>query len=337
MVAMRVSDVVVTRVRERTTPVPAPAGQQVAWDARATMTYRLAGYDTTPRTFELNLTLWADPAHPASVRITASDPVDRPQPWDLDGLVVRRTSEALVLAAGSGPRVDEVLSRARAAHDRVAAVWGRVPPAVWVAPATDRDAARLLGRTASELDGVAAATDGPLVAGERAGADRIVIVPGAWTSLQPAGRAVVMTHELTHVAVRASTTREVPLWLSEGFAELVAWRPVELPERSVAGEAIDSVRSGLPRELPRDRDFDPAIGRLPVAYGLSLIALRTLDDRYGTAAVVRFYRAAAGGLDLPTVLLGDAEAVTDRALSEVLHSHRGALVRAWQARLRSLL
>ena len=338
MVAMRVIDVAVTNVRERTAPVPSLAGRPVDWDVRASLTYRLRGFDTAPRSFELDLTLRADPSRPAAVTIVASEPVERPQPWDLDHLVVRRTADVLVFAVGTRSKVAEVLSRARKARARVAAVWGRVPPAVWVAPATDGDAARLLGRATSGVSGVAAATDGPLTPGEPAGADRVVIVPGAWRSLRPAGRDVVMTHELTHVAVRASTTREVPLWLSEGFAELVAWRSVDLPERTVTGEALDAVRTdGIPRTLPPDREFDPDTARLPVSYGLSLLALRTLADRYGTAAVVRLYRAAAGGLDVPTSLLGDAEAVTDRALTEALRTDRGTLVRAWQSRIRSLL
>jgi hypothetical protein len=338
MVAMRAGDVAVAAVRERSAPVPAPRGTKVDWDVRVTSTYRLQGFDTAPRTFDLDLTVRADPADPAGVTVVATLPADRPQPWDLAGLVVRRTDRALVLGVGSATRMAEVQRRAVAAGARVAAVWGRSRPAVWVAPATDADAARLLGRQVSDLEGVAAATDGPLVAGSPAGADRIVVVPGPWDSLRPAGRDVVMTHELTHATVRSSTTRPVPLWLSEGFAELVGYRAVDLPEATAVAPALDAVRAdGLPQSLPADTAFDPSTGRLPVAYGQSLLVLRTLADRYGTAGVVRFYRAAAGGLAVPTDLVGDPEAVADRALRAELRTDRAALVRAWQARLRALL
>jgi hypothetical protein len=337
MVAMRVTDVNVTDVRERTQPASTRVGRPVDWGVRAALTYRLDGFDSAPRTFELDLTLRADPARPDRVELVASEPGDRPQPWDLDGLTVRRTTDTLVLGVGPASRVDEVLRRAQDARRWVGAVWGRVPPAVWVAPRTDADAARLLGRSPTGLEGVAAATDGPLEPGRNAGADRIVVVPGAWQSVRPAGRDVVMAHELTHVAVRSSTTREVPLWLAEGFAELVAWRSVDLPERSIVADALDAVRSdGIPSGLPTDEDFDPATGSLPVAYGFGLLAVRTLADRYGTDAVVRLYRDAAGGLDVPTDSLGDPEAVIDRALAEVLHTDREHVVRAWQARLRAL-
>ena len=338
MRAMGAGDLRLVLARETTAPVPAPRGTQVEWDVKASLTYRLLGFDTSPRSFDLDLTFKADPARPADLVITASAPSGRPQPWDLPGLVVRRAATSLVLAVGTGDRVEEVVRRARTAEARVAAVWGEARPAVWVAPSTDADAARLLGRSADDLAGVAAATDGPLTPGEHAGADRIVLVPGAWSSLRPDGRDVVMTHELTHATVRASTTRSVPVWLSEGFAELVAYQPVDLPEATVVAPALERVRSsGLPQALPADADFDPGTHALPAAYGLSLLALRTLADRYGMPAVVRLYRAAAGGRVPPSSQLDDREAAVDDALSSVMGSTRSALLQAWQARTRDLL
>lgn len=338
MTRMGAGDFLVTGVRETTPPVPAPRGEAVEWDVRASLTYRLGGFDTTPRAFDLDLTVKADPGAPTRAVLSGSSPSDRPQPWDLVGLVVRRTPTSLVLAVGDPSRVDEVVQRARTAAARVAAVWGVARQAVWVAPATDADAARLLGRTVDGLQGVAAATDGPLTPGQHAGADRIVLVPDAWSSLRPEGRDVVMTHELTHVTVRASTTRAVPVWLSEGFAELVAYQSVHLPEATIVAPALQQVRSaGLPQALPADADFEPGTGSLAAAYGLSLLALRTLADAHGTQAVVRLYRAAAGGLVVPTARLDDREAALDDALATVVHTSRTTLVNAWQARIRQLL
>ena len=338
MTRMAVGSVRLVGVRETTAPVPAARGTAVAWDVRASLTYRLRGFDSGQRSFDLDLTLKADPSNPSGLLITASSPSGRPQPWDLTGLVVRRSDTALVLAVGDDERVEEVVRRARTAASRVAAVWDGVRPAVWIAPATDADAARLLGRAADDLSGVAAATDGPLTPGERAGADRIVLVPGAWSSLRPDGRDVVMTHELTHATVRASTTRAVPVWLSEGFAELVAYEPIDLPEATVVAPALERVRaSGLPQALPADADFDPGTHALPAAYGLSLLALRTLADAHGTQAVVRLYRAAAGGLDVPTSRIDDKEAAVDAALRATTGMTHAAFVRDWQARIRDLL
>lgn len=338
MSEMGVGGVRLVAVRETTAPVPSAPGTTATWDVRASLTYRLRGFDSKPRSFDLDLTFRAGPAAATRLVLTASAPSGRPQPWDLPGLVVRRSATALVLAVGTRARVDEVLRRARTASARVAAVWGRAQPAVWIAPATDVDAARLLGRVTSGLGGVAAATDGPLTPGERAGADRIVLVPGAWTALRPAGRDVVMTHELTHVTVRAATTRAVPVWLSEGFAELVAYRSIDLPEATIVAPALDRVRAqGLPQALPADAEFEPGTRALPAAYGLSLLALRTLADAHGTQAVVRLYRAAAGGLDVPTSRLDDDEAAVDEALRSQAGTTRAELVAGWQRRIRSLL
>lgn len=338
MTRMGAGDFTITSLHETTPPVPAPKGEPVEWDARVSLTYRLRHFDTAPRAFDLDLTVKADPGAPARAVLSGSSPSGRPQPWDLAGLVVRRSPTSLVLAVGDASRVDEVVARARTAAARVAAVWGAARPAVWVVPASDADAASLLGRSVDDLQGVVAATDGPLTPGRRAGADRIVVVPGAWGSLRPEGRDVVMTHELTHVTVRASTTRAVPVWLSEGFAELVAYEPIDLPEATIVAPALKQVRaSGMPSALPAAADFEPGTGSLAAAYGLSLLALRTLADAHGIQAVVRLYRAAGGGLAVPTARLDDGEAAVDDALAQAVHTSRPALVAAWQARIRQLL
>ncbi|TQM63000.1 hypothetical protein FBY41_3045 [Humibacillus xanthopallidus] len=322
-----------------TTPPTDPA--MPATRARLTATYRLAGFDTSPRTFVVDLALAAQQGSDATgagpgPRLRSWDPAERLQPWDLDGLRVRRTADALLLVVGSEARLDELTRRARTAAGQVAAVWGRSEPSVWVAPGTDDDAARLLGRTGASMARVAAVTDGPLEPGVPAGADRIVIVPSPWVGLSGVGRDVVLTHELTHASVRASTTRTVPSWLAEGFAELVAYRSVALPEREVVAPALDLVSAqGPPSSLPAAADFDPAAGRLAAAYGLSLLAVRELADRQGTAALVRLYREAAGGLAAPAASLGDAEAITDLALVRA-GTDRATLVRQWRARIASL-
>ncbi len=338
MTAMGAGQMRVVALREQSEPVPAPAGTSVKWDVKANLSYELQGFDTSPRDFDLSLTFKADPAHPEAAVLTASSPSGRPQPWDLAGLVVRRTPHALVLAVGPASRVDEIVRRTATARARVAAVWGDSQRAVWVSPATDADAARLLGRSTADLDGVAAATDGPLTPGQHAGADRIVLIPGAWTALQPDGRDVVMTHELTHATVRAATTQTVPLWLAEGFADYVAYRRIDLPESVIVAPALKQVRDeGVPRALPTDADFDPSGGRLQTAYGLALLAVRTIADEFGTAGLVRLYEAAAGGISMPSAQAGDRDAAVALAFEQTLHTRESTVVRAWQTRIRGLL
>jgi hypothetical protein len=93
----------------------------------------------------------------------------------------------------------------------------------------------------------------------------------------------------------------------------------------------------MPAALPADADFAPGTRTLQAAYGLSLLAVRTLADAHGTRAVVDLYRAAAGGLTVPTDRLDDREGVVDDALRSTVGTTRAALVSDWQARLRGLL
>ena len=183
---------------------------------------------------------------------------------------------------------------------------------------------------------MAAATDGPLTPGEHAGADRIVLVPGAWSSLRPDGRDVVMTHELTHVTVRASTTRSVPVWLSEGFAELVAYQPIRLPEATVVAPALDGFGRPVCRRLcPPTRTSTRAPMRSRRHTASRCWRCAPWRTATGRQAVVRLYRAAAGGLVVPTSRLDDREAAVDDALA-LDHGHDtvGTRCRQWQARIR---
>ena len=336
MVRIGLAELRVVTVDEVTPPVPVQVGTQVTWDVQAVFAYRIRDVDRAPRRFALNLSLRSAPDRPDQVTITSSRPADRPQPWDFDGLRVRRSAKSLVLGVGTRVDLDEVLRRADRAGRRVAAVWRPTVPAVWVVPADAADAARLLGRTGGQLDGVAAATDGPLQENSEAGADRIVLIPDVWLSLRPAGRDVVMTHELTHVAVRASTFRPVPLWLSEGFAEYVAYRFVDLPERDVASALLARVRSaGLPQHLPGADAFDPGSGTMSAAYAEAWLAVRELVKARGEAAVVAFYRAAAGTAP-GNVADVDPETNTDAALRSALQLSRAELERRWLDHVRSL-
>lgn len=322
---------------EVTPPAATASGQTVPWEVDASFDYRIRGFDTVPRRFVLKLTLSGSPSRPEEVVITASRPADRPQPWDLGDLEVRRSRHALVLVAGSSIDIDEALRRADRAASEVAAVWGTARPAVWMAPSSATDAERLLGRSAGALTGLAAATDGPLDPGAPAGADRIVLNPAAWAVLRAQGRDVVMTHELTHVTVRASTTRAVPLWLSEGFAEYVAYRSLDVPERTVVGAYAPTLRAqGVPRHLPGPAEFEPGAGSVPAAYAQAWEAVLALVESHGEEGVVRFYRAAAGGLAVTPTVLADPEAIVDAALRETLHTSREGVEAAWRERLGAL-
>ena len=181
-------------------------------------------------------------------------PAERPQPWDLEGLRVRRTP-----THSSSWRAPRPGSRARPARrGRGAAGRRRV--------GTRR--ALGLGRARHRRRrGAPARPDPPGDApgrgrhGRPARARASPRAPTAsWSSRglgrpERSGRDVVLTHELTHATVRASTTRAVPDWLAEGFAEFVAYDAVALPEREArrAGARPRARARVCRRRCPRTR------------------------------------------------------------------------------------
>src|SRR5439155_9534143 len=95
-----------------------------------------------------------------------------------------------------------------------------------------------------------------------------------------------------------------PLWLVEGFAEYVAYKPAPPP---AAG--LHRVLTGLKTDaLPADPSFYTDAGN----YVLAWLACRLIAQRYGEAKLVALYVAAGGGLGsaLRQVLGVDEAALT---------------------------
>ncbi|WP_285778228.1 hypothetical protein [Microtetraspora sp. NBRC 13810] len=197
------------------------------------------------------------------------------------GTVVRgERSEVIGPPGADRGRLAGIAAVADRAARTVAGVWGPTRAVIEV-PADTAQAARLAGTTA--LEGLAAV----------ALADRVVIVPDGFARLSPAGRAVVLTHELTHVATGAALGTGLPIWLTEGFADYVGYRDSGIPVRTAAAELADEVRAGrLPRELPSRDDFRPGGPRVPQAYEEAWLACRYIAGRYGERALVALYRRA---------------------------------------------
>jgi hypothetical protein len=134
----------------------------------------------------------------------------------------------------------------------------------------------------------------------------------------------VMTHEATHVAMRAALS-PMPLWLLEGFADYVALAQVDLPVSRLAGGTLARVRrSGAPYRLPTDEDFGPHRAELGAAYESAWLACRLIAQRYGERRLVAFYRAS------------DRAGATEAAFRTVLGTDQQSFTRAWRADLRRL-
>jgi hypothetical protein len=210
---------------------------------------------------------------------------------------------------------------------------------VLVVPRTQGEFGRLLRREADGLDQVAAVTTGDLREGaHRAGNDRVVVNPGAFARLGDTGRHVVLTHELTHVAVRQSTRAAVPTWLSEGFADFVGYRGTGVDERTGAGDLLSRVRAGHgPTHLPDAADFDPTRTTIAPSYAGSWVACSLIASTYGTDRLVALYRrAATTGSTGSDGAAEDAQARLSRAFRAVLGINESRFTEDWLRHLREL-
>jgi hypothetical protein len=298
---------------------------------RVRLTYRLAGTETTTDR-EQYLTVV-----PRGGRWLVAGDTDgsangfdtQRDLWDLGPVRSIRGDSSLVLADTRGASRAQMRRLAEEADLAVRDVgevwteeWSRVP--VVILPRSQQDMATLIGSDGEGLAQIAAVTTGSFESGLSRG-DRIVINPAAWDSLGELGRRVVIAHEMTHVATRASSVQTVPIWLSEGFADYVAYRATPVPTVIVASDVFDDVRDGhAPRKLPDDADFDASRGDVAASYEAAWLACRMIAERYGEKRLVRFYRAMSDS----------AGPGWPEETAAALGISRADLVRDWKAYLR---
>ncbi len=309
-----------------------------AWVARVQAGYRLKGYDGATSLAEQFLTMVERDGR--WYVASTSDGETVPQPWDLGQVRVVRGDRVLVLGTASSATLRGLASAGDRAVRRVTSVWGDGWPqrAVLVVPRTEKEMGQLLQRPPQGLSQIAAVTTGELAEGDYgvARSDRVVVNPGAFARLGSSGRRVVLVHEMTHVAVRSSTTAPVPIWLSEGFADYVGYQDVALSRRVIAADVLALVRRGKgPRELPGVDDFDPTRSTIAPAYSGSWLACQLIADRYGQRALVRLYREIA-----TTPVADDSgpdpDAATQAAFEKVLGTSVARFTAAWREDLSTL-
>src|SRR5664280_1500163 len=309
-----------------------------AWAATVTGTYSLAGFDLSPQSFEATYTLVL---RPGGWRI--ADDTDGATPlqmWDLPGLRALRGRSSIVVGNAPEARMRDYGTIVDSAIGRVSGVWGTDwnSHVVIVTPSTNEEFAKLLLRSSAKgLDQVAAVTQGSIEVGSKARGDRDVINPKALTALQLIGRRVVITHELTHVAARSSTTGPVPIWLTEGMADYVGYSGLDLPRQRVASELLALVRAGRgPAALPTDVDFDPSRSNIAPSYSGSWLAVCHLVDTYGQARVVAFYRVIAAATSTGGAVQVDPNTAAVSAFPHSFGVTQGQFVVGWRRYLRTL-
>jgi hypothetical protein len=242
---------------------------------------------------------------------------------------VVRGERSLVLGTVETDEQGRYATETDAAAARVDAVWGTEWPrtvVVMVPQSQDQMARLLLRDDQTGLDQIAAVTTGEVgLDHQGTSADRVIVNPAGFAQLGKLGRRVVLTHEITHVATRATTTQDLPIWLSEGFADYVAYADAGVSRAVIAEDVLDLVRAGKgPTALPQAADFDPKRGEIAPAYSGAWLAADLIARTWGEPKLVEFYRAVSSGT-----------AQTD-AFVRVLGVDEAAFTQQWQGYLAEL-
>ncbi len=303
-----------------------------AWVAKVVFSYRIAGADAGDVRHEQYLTL-APHGSRWLVAGTEDGPTSGVQHdlWDLAPVFTVRGTRSLVI--GTSPDgLAEYAKLIDQAAPVVDGVWGTAWPrtVVVLVPSTQTQLAQLLGRSDERgLDQIAAVTTGELGRPAGAVADRVIINPATFAKLDESKlqKSVVLTHEVTHVATRASGPGTIPTWFSEGFADYVAYSPHHFTLHNVAGDTLGSVAAGAPPPpLPSAADFDPTQrASVESAYSDAFLAIDYISRTYSQAALIELYRAQAGAAG------PDGKASTPVPLDQAVQSVLGVSLQQLQA------
>lgn len=206
--------------------------------------------------------------------------------------------------------------------------WGQRWPqrALVVATASTEQFGALAASEGADVSAAAAATvyttlDVPnhTVTGQR-----IVLTPAARTLADPL-LAVVLRHELSHVAVRLATRPDTPQWLAEGVAEYVGRKGTYTRFSDVAPDLAAATRSGTEPAWPTDEAFAVDSARAAMAYQSAWSVAEFVAQRYTEDALRRLYLGVAGAVD---------NAAAQTAVRDALGIPEPELQRQWRTWVR---
>ncbi len=154
-------------------------------------------------------------------------------------------------------------------------------------------------------------------------APRIIFNQEALADRTDESAAAILAHELLHVATRGHSGPFVPIFVEEGFAELVG--------RSTDPDALSFLSSEIAaglfdRRLPREDQF--RIGdsfSIFRSYQEGLSAVRFFVDRFGLRRFVRFYLE----LGRRRVAAGTQRFHVEDAMRKTIGMGLGRFERAW--------
>ena len=146
--------------------------------------------------------------------------------------------------------------------------------------------------------------------------------------LDSANLAVVLRHEVFHIAARTATAEKAAVWVTEAVAEYVGRQGTYTDLAQAAPELAEQIAvSGPPVDLPSDADFAPSNPDAAVSYQSSWSVAAFIAEKFGEDKLRNFYVALAGA-DQPVdpALVVAAQDTVSRL---VLKISREELVRQW--------
>ena len=194
-----------------------------------------------------------------------------------------RDGQLLVTGRAPEARLRTVVRDARIAVSRVRQIWGSsvLSGPVHIEVPADEAGFRAAGGSV-EPGAQVAATTTP--------AGLVVLAPDLFSQVSGQGVLVVLTHELTHVALHQTGDSAPARWVVEGAAEFTAYRPTGLTLPRLTPQLAAAVRAGhTPSGPPSDARFrsDP-----DAAYQDAYAWCAFLVHRFGMAAFTGFVRSS---------------------------------------------
>ncbi|WP_454175303.1 peptidase MA family metallohydrolase [Gordonia sputi] len=310
-------------------------GSTDSWVAPVQLRYALGGAGT-PGVDEPTVTLdrelvvarYGDSWKLVGDATLLGDDAPATQLWNLPGLEATDVltgggPSAVVSYPGTDVTVDRTRRSLRQAVSAVTAFWGSEWPrrAVVVATATPEEFSAIAHSSATDTSAAAAATVFDRVDGDTVIGQRVVLAPSA-NDLPAPALAVVLRHELTHVATRSVTAKDAPLWITEGVAEYVGRKGTYVRLDDAAPDLAAQVRAGQsPDALPSDEDFGVATDKSALAYQSAWALAAYVADRYGETRLKALYRGVAASGDVGR---------QDNAIATALGVDRNRLIADWR-------
>ncbi|MGC0415076.1 hypothetical protein [Embleya sp. AB8] len=256
-----------------------------------------------------------------------------PAPWDEDELaLIERPHVLLAVPAKNKSKAAAWADRAESALKKNLAVWQgpSITPqrfVIYVTPDHDTFTRALSGNDLPNVTGVCRTMPParPTTRDQPMAGSRITLdgSDSMFAKNEGEQQTHLMRHELGHamVAEFERGTEGPPLWVSEGFAEYLAWTDLSLAEW-FQPDAREQVRSGkFAGKLPTDAEINsPDAKTGTVNYHYSMLTIRYIAEKYGTAKADQF---------VVSVYKDATPAAVDAALKEATGLDRDTFESNW--------